>query len=259
MFNLASKVLFLFIDPPTLILILLIVAWVVRNRRPRIFSGILAATILLLYLLACPKTTRWLVSTLEDQYHDDGIANVPVAQAIIVLGGSLKMPHGSHPLAGITNSSDRMLEALRLYRAGKAPMLVLSGGDDPLFPKARNLHEADEMRAILEEWGVPESAILVEDGSINTRENALFSHRLLEQRGIERVILVTSAIHMPRAASSFRRVGFEVVPIPADFLTGWEEQVSIFDWFPSSSALANSKDAIHEWLGFWVYRMRGWS
>ena len=259
MFNLASKVLFLFIDPPALILILLIVAWVAQNRRPRFFSGILAATILLLYLLACPKTSRWLVSTLEDQYRDNGIANVPAAQAIVVLGGSMKMPNGSHLLAEVTNSSDRMLEALRLYRAGKAPMIVPSGGDDPLLPNARNLHEADEMRTILEEWGVPESAILVEDGSINTRENALFSHRLLEQRGIERVILVTSAIHMPRAASTFRRVGFDVVPVPADFLTGWEEQASIFDWFPSSGALANSKEAIHEWLGLWVYRMRGWS
>jgi uncharacterized SAM-binding protein YcdF (DUF218 family) len=259
MFNLVSKVLFLFIDPPALILVLLIVAWMTRKRRPRLFQGIMTVAILLLYLLACPKTSQWLVSTLEGQYRDSGVVGVPGAQAIVVLGGSLKMPNGSHPLVGITNSSDRMLEALRLYRAGKAPIVVLSGGDNPLLAKDRNLHEADEMRAILNEWGVPDSAILVENGSINTRENALFTYRLLEPRSIQRVILVTSAIHMPRAASTFRRAGFEVVPVPADFLTGWEKRFSLFDWFPSSGALMNSKDAMHEWLGLCVYRMRGWS
>jgi uncharacterized SAM-binding protein YcdF (DUF218 family) len=259
MFNLASKVLFLFIDPPALILILLVWAWICRKRRPRVFLSTYASAILLLYLLACPATSAWLVGTLENQYRDNGVVDVPAAQAIVVLGGSLNMPSEAHRLVGITNSSDRILAALRLYRAGKAPLVVLSGGDSPLLPKARNLHEADEMREILEEWGVPETAILVEGGSINTQENALFTRKLLEPRGIGRVILVTSAIHMPRAAATFRKVGFDVVPSPADFLTGWEKQMAFFNCFPSSGALVNSSNAIHEWLGLWVYRLRGWS
>jgi uncharacterized SAM-binding protein YcdF (DUF218 family) len=259
MFNLASKVLFLFIDPPALILILLVIAWIARRRFTRIFPGTLAATLLLFYLLACPKASEWLVSTLEDQYRDNGIANAPAAPAIVVLGGALNMPSGSHSLAEITSSSDRLLEALRLYRVGKAPLIVASSGDNPLLSKAGNMHNAEAMRSILEEWGAPSSAILVEDASINTRENALFTRSLLEQRGIGRVLLVTSAIHMPRAASAFRKVGFDVFPVPGDFLTGWEEQRALFNWFPSSTAMANSRDAIHEWLGLWVYRLRGWS
>jgi uncharacterized SAM-binding protein YcdF (DUF218 family) len=219
----------------------------------------LAATMLLFYLLACPGMSEWLVRTLEDQYPDHGVARVPEAPAIVVLGGALNMPSDSHSSVEINSSSDRLLEALRLYRAGKASLVVVSSGGNPLFSKARNMHVAEAMRSILEEWGVPSSAILAEDASIDTRQNALFTRRLLEQRGIGRVLLVTSAIHMPRAASAFRKVGFDVVPVPADFLTGWEEQTALFNWFPSSTAMANSRDAIHEWLGLWVYRLRGWS
>jgi len=258
MFNLASKVFFLFVDPPALILILLVFGWVVGRRRPRVLLSAYVAAVLLLYFLACPTTSGWLVGTLENQYRDNGVVNLPTAQAIVVLGGSLNMPSETHPEAGITNASDRILEALRLYRAGKAPLLVVSGGDSPLLLQARKLHEADEMRAILDEWGAQDSAILVEDGSINTRENALFTRKLLEPRGIGRIILVASAIQMPRAAAAFRKVGFDVVPAPADFLIGWEKQISIFNWFPSSGALSDSSNAIHEWLGIWVYRMRGW-
>lgn len=200
-----------------------------------------------------------MLTSIEDQYPDRGVTNVPIAQAIVVLGGSLNLPNDSHPLSGITNSSDRMLVAMRLYRAGKAPLIVLSGGDSPLLAKSRSVHEADEMRNLLEEWGVPDSAIVVEDRSINTHENAMFTRELLEPSGIGHIILVTSAAHMPRAAATFRKVGFDMIPVPADFLTGWERQISVFDWFPGTGALRDSSKAMHEWLGFWVYRFRGWA
>jgi uncharacterized SAM-binding protein YcdF (DUF218 family) len=259
MFNFASKVLFLFVDPSGLILLLLVIALIVRRRRPKVFLGTYIVAILLFYYLSCPAASQWMLTTLEVQYPDMGVSREPIAQAIVVLGGSLNMPSGSHPLSGITNSSDRMLEALRLYRAGKAPLIVVSGGDNPLLAKARNEHEADQMRSLLEEWGVPDSAIVVEDRSIDTHENALFTRELLEPRGIGHVLLVTSAIHMPRAAATFRKVGFDVIPVPADFLTGWERSFSIFDWFPGTGALRDSSNAMHEWLGFWVYRFRGWA
>ena len=113
-------------------------------------------------------------------------------------------------MIGLTNTSDRLLKAFRLYRAGKARLIVVSGGDNPLLAKARTEHHAEEMRNISEEWGVPDSAILVEDSSINTRENALFTRKLLADEGIQNIILVTSALHMCRAAATFRKVEFKV-------------------------------------------------
>jgi uncharacterized SAM-binding protein YcdF (DUF218 family) len=250
---------FLFVDPPALIFLLLICAWILRKRMSKVAASMYAAAVLLLFVLGCPKSSQWLVHSLEGQYPDRGVASQSNAQAIMVLGGSLNMPSDSHPLSGITNSSDRMLAALRLYHANKAPLIVLSGGDSPLLKRARSVHEADEMGSVLEEWGIPDSAIVVEDRSINTRENALFTRKILAARGINQIILVTSAIHMPRAVATFRKVGFEVEAAPADFQSGWVEQLSVFNWFPTSRNLLNSSNVIHEWLGLIVYRMRGWN
>ena len=94
--------------------------------------------------------------------------------------------------------------------------------------------------------------------AINTRENALFSHQLLARHGIGRIILVTSAIHMPRATAAFRKVRFEVVAAPADFQTGWRKSSAMFRWIPEAGALGGSSKAIREWLGLSVYRLRGW-
>ncbi len=259
MYSYGSRILSLFLDPAALTLFLILCAWAIRKRWSKTHLGLLATAVILLIALGCPTTSNWLVRSLENQYPDKGIAGAPAAQAIVVLGGSLNMPSELHPSSGITNSSDRMLMALRLYRAGKASLLVLSGGDSPLLEKSRKKHEADEMRDLLEEWGVPASAILDENGSINTHENALFTHQLLQQRGIERILLVTSALHMPRAAATFRKVGFDVSAIPADFRTGWEKEIPISDWIPASGASENSREALHEWLGLWVYRVRGWT
>lgn len=259
MYSLVSKVFSLLVDPAAIVFILLVWALIIRKRHPKFFSSFFVLAIVLLFTLSCPMTSTWLLKSLERQYPDLGIDRQAPAQAIVVLGGSLKMPSELHPSSGITNSSDRLLVALRLYRAGKAPLVVASGGDSPLLLKARSLHEADVMKALLEEWGLPGSQILVEDLSVNTHENALFTHRLLAPMGIQHIILVTSATHMPRAAATFRKAGFEVEAAPADFNTDWDEESSVFNWVPASAALADSEFAIHEWIGIWIYRLRGWA
>jgi uncharacterized SAM-binding protein YcdF (DUF218 family) len=259
MFNLASKILFLFVDPPALIFLLLICAWMSRKRLSKVSLSLYAAAVLLLFVLGCPTTSQWLVRSLEHQYPDKGVSVERNAQAIIVLGGSLNLPSDAHPFVGLSNSADRIQEGLRLYRAGKAPLIVLSGGDSPLNTRIRPLHEGGYMRSLLEEWGAPKSAIIVEDASINTRENATFTHKMLAARGVDHIILVTSALHMPRAVATFRKVGFDVVAAPADFQSGWVEQASVFNWLPNSGDLANSSNVLHEWLGYLVYKLRGWA
>jgi Uncharacterized conserved protein len=259
MYSLASRVAALFLDPLAITFALWALAWVLRRRRPLLSRILSVAAFTLIALLACPVSSVWLVGTLESQYPDRGIDKEHSAQAIVVLGGSLNMPSDVHHATGITNSSDRLLTGLRLYRAGKAPLIEVSGGDSPLLEKTRTIHEADEMRSLLDEWGVPDSAILVEDVSVNTHENAVFTRRLLQERGIQHIILVTSAMHMPRAVATFRKVGFDVEPAPADFLTGWEKEKVGVDWVPNSSALVDSNNALHELLGLLVYRIRGWA
>jgi uncharacterized SAM-binding protein YcdF (DUF218 family) len=114
------------------------------------------------------------------------------------------------------------------------------------------------MARLLEEWNIPPTAIQIEGGSINTHENAIRSYEVLAPQGIHRILLVTSAMHMPRAAGAFRKAGFEVVAVPADFHSGWRDPDILSRWFPSADNLRDSYTALHEWLGIATYRLRGW-
>jgi uncharacterized SAM-binding protein YcdF (DUF218 family) len=259
MFNIASKILFLFFEPVSLVLILLVFSFFARTYSPRIARVANIAAIPILYLLSCPVISNFLVGTLESKYSDQGIRLAPVTQAIVVLGGSLRLPNRVHTFSELTNSSDRILYGYRLYRAGKAPLIVVSGGDNPLFPEHRNGQEADRMRDLLAEWGVSENAILVEDRSINTHENATLTREILARRQVNHILLVTSAIHMPRALGAFRKAGFDAEAAPADFETGWDKSLSGFDLVPSANALTSANQAIHEWVGLLVYKLRGWA
>lgn len=99
----------------------------------------------------------------------------------------------------------RVALAIDLYRRGAAPLLVLSGGG------AGPIAEAETMRDLALAAGVAESALLCEPHSRNTVENAVNTARLLRERGIRRMILVSDRTHLPRAALLFRLAGLEVV------------------------------------------------
>jgi uncharacterized SAM-binding protein YcdF (DUF218 family) len=250
-----SRVLF---EPYFLALFLLAASLVLRRFRRVNFFFILSAFLLLL-VPGSPIISDPLVASLENQYPDSSIFAIPPAEAIVVLGGSVQLASGQHPASHILSSSDRLLVALRLYHAGKAPLILCSGGNGkiPIFAKSDGPPEARVMGDILQEWGLPPSALLTEEESSNTHENATKSYDLLSARHIRRIILVTSAIHMPRAAAAFRKAGFEVVPAPADFQAGWGEDDT--SWFPNAGALVGTEFALREWFGLWIYRQRGWA
>ena len=190
---------------------------------------------------------RALVWALENRYPDNGIESLPRAQAIVVLGGAYHAPGNS------VNPTDRLLYALQLYRAGRAPIVMCAGGGVP-----GQVVEAELMSRLLQKWGVPPAAILTEGRSLSTRENALFSSPVLKARGIRQILLVTSALHMPRAAAVFRKVGFEVIPAPTDFRKPWEPGGRLFGWLPNAYDLTWSDQALREWGGLLAYRLRGW-
>lgn len=253
MFVYTSKILGIFLDPYVLALLLLAGAILIRPWRVRLAI----ASFLVLAVLGCGIVSDALAGSLERQYPDRGIAALPGAPAIVVLGGAIRGGSPAHPASQLVDSSDRLLEALRLFRAGKAPLVVCSGGNLPLLSEPGELPEAEVMSGVLQEWGVPASAILTESDSLNTRENATNSYALLDGRGIGRILLVTSATHMPRAAAAFRKAGFEVIPAPADFQAGWYQ--GPMGWIPGAGGLIESAKAIRERVGLWVYRLRGWA
>jgi uncharacterized SAM-binding protein YcdF (DUF218 family) len=118
--------------------------------------------------------------------------------------------------------------------------------------------EADSMRALLIDLGVPDEAIVLEVESNNTWGNCKYSKGLLEERGATEVLLVTSAIHMRRALATCRTAGLAVRPAPTDYWVAAEGEHNWLDLAPQPLALLYTHLALREWLGFWVYQRRGW-
>jgi uncharacterized SAM-binding protein YcdF (DUF218 family) len=213
-----------------------------------------ASLVALLVLLICSlhATADIIAGSLEDRYPDTPVANLPNAQAIVVLGGGLEPPSGRHSEPELTEAGDRYVHAFALYRAAKAPLVVPSGGNLLGGPP-----ESQFVAQLLIEWGVPASAILTEGRSRNTAENAAFTHDLLAARGVSKILLVTSATHMRRAAALFSKAGFEVIPSAADYRTGWHNRARLFDFVPDAAAIEETSAALKEYEGYADCRLSG--
>lgn len=243
--------------PLGLALTLVSLAWLLLllgRRRLGLIS--LALGILWLFFWSVPIVSDRLRLSLEGRLVAVPVETLPALDALVVLGGGIRGAPPGWPYPDLGRAADRVWHAARLYHAGKAPRLILSGGSQPWLGERRD--EANAMREFLVDLGVPREAILIESRSRNTRENAVYTHELMRESGIERVFLVTSALHMPRALGTFRAAGIEAVPAPADFEV-MPETAHPLRWMPDAEALQDSSRALKEYLGWWVYRWRGWA
>jgi uncharacterized SAM-binding protein YcdF (DUF218 family) len=151
---------------------------------------------------------------------------------------------------------DRLLAGITLWRDGKAPKLVLSGGTVPGEPYAP---EAEAMAQFATSFAhVPDSVLLLEPHSVNTLQNARFTSALFDSLGLEkRIILVTSAFHIRRAKMFFQREGFAVHLYPTDFLSNSRREFEFpFAILPSAENLAYTTRLYREIIGYTWYRFK---
>lgn len=250
-----SKLVSLFIYPVGLLTFVLLAAAVLLiSGRIRAGRLLVIGAVLFVFAAGNSWTAHTLVRSLEDDYRAEPLEDIPGADVIVVLGGGVDLPHPprTHPHLG--TGSDRLLHALQLYRAGKAPHILLTGGN--VFPQPGLESESYYARELLALWGVPASVMVLETRSRNTIQNAEYSARLLEQRGWNNVLLITSATHMHRAVLAFRHAGIDVIPAPTDFLAVDVNRPEALSWIPSAGALSGTTRALHEYLGRLWYRLR---
>jgi len=172
---------------------------------------------------------------------------------IVVLGGSLSdalNPRHDHPT--FSGPAERVTAPLELLRRYPKARLVFSGGSGSLLGSGST--EAQLVRQFWRAVGLDQGDVLYEDRSRNTFENALFTRDLVKPKQGERWLLITSAMHMPRAVGVFREAGFPVIAYPVDFHTNGEfwRQGLLPD---GQEGLVES--AVHEWLGLLAYRLTG--
>ena len=244
---LLSKILPLFFLPLGLSVILLVVGLIGRWRLPVITAA------LLLWVFSLGLVSQGLWRWLEIPWQRCSALEAPQADAIVVLSG------GRHPAPGTARLSewhdpDRFLAGLDLFRAGKAPRLLFTGGASPFRPGQLPEGQHYIQKAAL--LGVSPAAMASTPPVLNTADEAVAVRQLLSG-GQSRVLLVTSAFHMRRAQRLFERQGFHVQPFPVDFKARgrwagalWRDPTQ---WLPSAAALDNSSRALRELLGRLVY------
>ena len=242
---LAKKILSALILPPAGPLLLAALGLLLLRSRPR-FGRVLAwSGFAALWLLSTPILTRPLLQMLEDTPPLD-LAQAKNAQAIVVLGAG---SHFAPEFRGDTVSRlslERLHYAARLARQTKLPLLVTGGAPRGGVPEGRTMRQALER-----DFGV--KVRWVEDKSADTRENALFSAPLLRQAGVNRVLLVTHAWHMPRAQAAFAGTSVETIAAPTGYTTAGPFHVT--ELVPDAYGLECGRIALHELLGRLAQRL----
>jgi uncharacterized SAM-binding protein YcdF (DUF218 family) len=231
-----------------------LVAWA-RGHRKAAAAAIGTGFAVLLFA-SLPAGSNGFRGRVERLYLPLPMEAIPTADAIVVLGGGIGPPLPPRRSADLGPAADRVLHAARLYRAGKAPVVIASGGTVPW--RASGTEGAHSMRGLLVEWGVPREAIIEEAASHDTHTNCVRTRELAEQRGYGRVLLVTSALHMRRALATCRSAGLDAVPAPTDYAVVDGRGDDPLRYVPTPTALNTNHQVLRELLGYAVYRFRGW-
>ncbi len=262
MFLYLSKLLPLLIYPLGLACVLMVVALVTLWKRPRWAAVAISLALIFLLVGGNSWTARYLVRSLE--WQNLPTASLPNAEAIVVLGGATRSAAFPRPTVELNEAGDRVVYAALLYQKHKAPLIIPSGGMIEWL--GTGSAESLAMATILQHIGVPASAIIEEPLSRNTYENAVNVKKILRERGIGRVLLVTSAMHMPRSLLIFKHQGITAIPAPTDFLVSDYElqelsnssQSKLLSLLPNADNLEHFTSALKEYIGLVVYRLRGW-
>lgn len=236
--------------PPLAQLVLLVLAWQFRKRLPKTARFIFLVGLTSLWALGTPPVATHLAASLE-KYQAlrpeelDSLA----AEAIVILsaGQNDTTSEFGQPVSDYYQLARLRYGAFLAKRTG-LPVLVTGGsvfGDDTRSGAETMAFDLDAGFGIKAAWR--------EGLSRTTAENALFSYRILAPERKTTILLVTNAIHMVRAKWSFEQAGFTVIAAPTMFID--RRPLTILSFFPTAASLELSSQALHEWLGYWAYRL----
>jgi len=179
-------------------------------------------------------------------------------QGAIVLGGIGDIDLRLQKI-NFSTSGDRLFQTLPLYYKGRIQKIIFTGGSGSIeFPEKR---EAIFVKKYLESIHVPDSSIVIESNSKNTYENAVFTKKILDSLDLKGpFLLVTSAYHMPRSMAVFKKAGYKnLTPYITNRASGKRRFTPDHLFIPNPDALFALQFLIHEWLGYAVYKIKGYA
>ena len=238
MFFMLSKLLGQLMHPLSLLCVGLLAVLVFYHRRYT--RWVLALVLILFYALSAPLIVNPLVYWLEGPR--------PALEAL--------RPH--YDVAIVLSSgtrTERVLAGISLVRRGIADKLLIVGGSGDLFD--RRSSEASVLRRFALAFGLSNEQVLTEEISRNTYENALKATEIIRTGQYRDLLLITTALHMYRAAAAFHKQGLFPDLYPVGFQRRGES-IHLFDFFPSAVTLTTTTHVIHELIGVVLYRLQGY-
>ncbi|HKT20505.1 MAG TPA: YdcF family protein [Stellaceae bacterium] len=255
MFFVLSKALDWLVNPATLLAILVLGnALAALTRRRKLAATLLGASAALVVLFGILPGSDWLSVPLEARFP----ANPPLpahVAGIIALGGTERLEQSAAWGQPTISDPAPLVAFLALGRRYPNAQLVFTGGVHSRLNKA--LSEADVVKRFVKELDTEPRAIIYEDRSRNTYENATLTRALVKPKPGETWILVCEAIAMPRAVGAFRAAGWNVLPYPAGYLTA--RRAGPLVGFNVLAGFELGYVALHEWVGLIAYRIMGYT
>lgn len=240
------KILLLIFSPIFLVLFLMGWSLIFRSRIASL------AAISILTLCSLPILSNKLIIYLESEYILSDASSAETADAIVVLGGMVKVINGKKGLVyEWSEASDRIFAGIELIKKNKAPVLILTRGK---LPWSVGKPEGEYLKDAAIKYGVPANRILLTETVENTYQEAKAIAKLLKKNS-PKVILVTSAFHMPRAKKLFEVANINVKPFPVDFLNG-AYKLTVMNFIPSANAFNSTSFFVRELIGRFYYYIR---
>jgi uncharacterized SAM-binding protein YcdF (DUF218 family) len=242
------------------------------DKHRKVRRIILIAALAILWLASSRWVSNGLAYSLERRYPAPAVLtsfepnDPPLGEAIVLLGGGTLPGQPPRPIPEVNDAGDRVIYTAYLYHELQVPYILITGGTIEWLAET-TATPTEDMASLLALMDVPSDVLLLENRSQNTYENALYTKEILAEKGITRIILVTSAIHMPRSVLLFEKQGFEVIPAPTDFYVtqeSWQNMLApnlsfqFVHLLPSASNLELTTRALKEYFGLIVYRLQGW-
>ncbi len=240
------KILPLIFSPLFFIITLIIIGLILSSKKIS-FAGVA-----MLVIFSMPIVSGKLIAYLESDYELIKPSKVESADAVVVLSGMIKTIQTKNGLDYEWGGAvDRFFKGIDLFNLDKAPILIFTGGK---LPWSIGVPEGEYLRDVAIDLGVPKKDILLTENVENTDQEAKAIKKLLLLDN-PKIILVTSAFHMPRAQLVFEAAGINVIPFPVDFIIG-AQKITFMNFIPSANSFAATSFFVREMIGRTYYNLK---
>ena len=239
------KFLPLIVSPLFFVFFLLVCGLILKSRKISIIG------IIFLIFFSLPIISRKLNMYLQKDYVLQDVSNINNSDAIVVLSGMVSAIKFENKIKyEFGGAVDRIISGIDLLKNNKAPILILTRSK---LPWQNGIPEGEYLKEFSIKLGISEESILLTNNVQNTDDEAKSVKKLLNNKDAK-IILVTSAFHMPRAQKVFEAQQIKVIPFAVDFKSS--KKITFLDFIPSASALSASSKFVKEMIGRLYYNLK---